>query len=165
MTCGVQFSQTVKVRAIALQTSNVAQGPRKIRLIINRPSLSFDDVEDDASVVQEIDLSEEDVREGRKVPLRFVRFQSVNSLHVSAIVCVKAGRTVRLAHTLYNEDSYTEVKLAIQIFVVSNQGGEDETRIDAIEVFGTPLMYVHREFWISVTTAHMRTLDAGVRET
>ncbi|KAI0653209.1 DUF1000-domain-containing protein [Cubamyces menziesii] len=101
------FSQTVKVRAIALQTSNVAQGPRKIRLVINRPSLSFDDVEDEASVVQEIDLSEEDVREGRKVPLRFVRFQSVNSLH---------------------------------IFVVSNQGGEDETRIDAIEVFGTPVM-------------------------
>ncbi|KAI0362798.1 DUF1000-domain-containing protein [Trametes cingulata] len=101
------FNQTVKIRAIVLQTANAAQGPRKIRLVTNRPSLGFDDVEDEKSVVQEIELSEDDVREGRKIPLRFVRFQSVNSLH---------------------------------IFVMSNQGDEDETRIDAIDVFGMPLM-------------------------
>ncbi|KAI8998937.1 DUF1000-domain-containing protein [Trametes punicea] len=101
------FNQTVKIRAIALQTSNVSQGPRKIRLITNRPALSFDDVEDEKAVVQEFELSEDDVREGRKIVLRFVRFQSVNNLH---------------------------------IFVVSNQGGEDETRIDAIDIFGMPLM-------------------------
>ena len=29
-----------------------------------------------------------------------------------------------------------------QIFVVSNQGGEDETRIDAIDIYGVPVMYV-----------------------
>jgi hypothetical protein len=27
----------------------------------------------------------------------------------------------------------------VQIFVVDNQGGEDETRIDGIDVFGTPV--------------------------
>lgn len=30
----------------------------------------------------------------------------------------------------------------VQIFVVSNQGGEDETRIDSIDIFGMPLQYV-----------------------
>ena len=30
----------------------------------------------------------------------------------------------------------------LQIFVVSNQGGEDETRIDAIDIYGLPVMYV-----------------------
>jgi hypothetical protein len=29
--------------------------------------------------------------------------------------------------------------LIYQIFVASNQGDEDETRIDAIDVFGTPV--------------------------
>ena len=46
--------------------------------------MSFEDAEEQQAVVQEIELSEEDVREGKKVPLRFVRFQSINSLHVSA---------------------------------------------------------------------------------
>ena len=74
----------MKIRAIALQTANAAQGPKLIRLLINRPSVSFEDAEEQQAVVQEIELSEEDVREGKKVPLRFVRFQSINSLHVSA---------------------------------------------------------------------------------
>ncbi|KAI0713315.1 DUF1000-domain-containing protein [Earliella scabrosa] len=103
----IPFNQTVKVRAIALQTANAAQAPKTIRLLINRPSLTFSDVEDGDDFLQEIELSEEDAREGKKIPLRFVRFQSVNSLH---------------------------------IFVVSNQGGEDETRIDAIDIFGVPVM-------------------------
>ena len=81
----------MKIRAIALQTAGVAQGPRTVRLLINRPSVSFEDAEEPQAVVQELELSEEDVREGRKVPLRFVRFQSVNSLHVSAMICATAG--------------------------------------------------------------------------
>ena len=48
---------------------------------MNNPSIGFDDLEGDANVAQEIELSEEDV-EGKEVQLRFVRFQRVNSLHV-----------------------------------------------------------------------------------
>ncbi|OJT14220.1 PITH domain-containing protein [Trametes pubescens] len=102
----IPFNQAVKVRSIAIRSASAAQAPRTLRLVTNKPSLSFDDVEDGASVLQELELSADDVREGRRVPLRFVRFQSVNSLH---------------------------------IFVVSNQGGEDETRIDSIDIFGMPL--------------------------
>lgn len=79
----MQFNQTVKIRSIALQTANVVQAPKTIRLFINRPSLTFSDVEDADDFVQEIELGEDDVREGKKISLRFVRFQSVTSLHVS----------------------------------------------------------------------------------
>lgn len=79
----MQFNQTVKIRSIALQTANVVQAPKTIRLFINRPSLTFSDVEDADDFVQEIELGEDDVRDGKKISLRFVRFQSVTSLHVS----------------------------------------------------------------------------------
>jgi len=101
----VTFNQTVRIRSISIQASNVAQAPRKIKLLINRPSLGFDDV-DDGEVAQEFELTEDQVREGKKIPLRYVRFQAVNTLH---------------------------------IFVESNQGGEDQTRIDAVDFFGFPV--------------------------
>lgn len=53
---------------------------------MNKPSIGFEDVEDaeaGTEVAQTIELSEDQVRDGQKIPLRFVRFQNVNSLHVS----------------------------------------------------------------------------------
>ena len=64
-----------------------------IKLLINRSALGFEDVEDaeepEAALVQE--LPEDTVKEGRQIDLKFVRFQSVTSLHVSEIfdlICV-----------------------------------------------------------------------------
>jgi len=102
----VTFNQTVRIRSIVIQTSNVAQAPRKIKLAINRPSLGFDDIENEEAA-QEFELTEDQVREGKRIPLRYVRFQAVNTLH---------------------------------IFVESNQGGEDQTRIDTIDFYGFPVM-------------------------
>ena len=82
-----QFNQTVKIRSISIQSKNVEQAPKTIRLYINRPSLTFSDVEDGSGSLQEIELTEEDVTQGKKIPLRFVRFQSVTSLHVSGLHC------------------------------------------------------------------------------
>lgn len=67
---------------MVIQTSNVAQAPRKIKILINRPSISFDDIEDGQEVAQEFELTEDQVKEGKRIPLRYVRFQAVNSLHV-----------------------------------------------------------------------------------
>ncbi|GJJ12034.1 hypothetical protein Clacol_006274 [Clathrus columnatus] len=85
-----------------------SSGPEKIKLLTNKPSLGFEDVEnaEEPAVSQVLHLSEDSVKEAKHVQLRFVRFQAVNSLH---------------------------------IFVASNHGGEDNTRIDAIDIFGTPL--------------------------
>ncbi|KAF7359481.1 DUF1000-domain-containing protein [Mycena sanguinolenta] len=82
--------------------------PKRVKLLVNRPSIGFEDVEDaeEPEVAQILDLSEDDVKNGKPIALRYVRFQNANSLH---------------------------------IFVVSNQGGTDETRIDAVDVLGIPV--------------------------
>jgi len=90
-----------------LQSRNAEQAPKEIKLFINRPSLGFEDVEDasEPDAAQVLELSREDVvEEGKRIFLRFVRFQSVNSLH---------------------------------IFIKSNQGEGDESRLDVLEIFGT----------------------------
>ena len=80
-----QFHQSVRVRSVVLQSSDPGMAPKTLKLIVNRPSLAFNDVEDadEKDFAQVIELSDVDVKEGRRVPLRFVRFQSVNSLHAS----------------------------------------------------------------------------------
>ncbi|KAF8320037.1 DUF1000-domain-containing protein [Clavulina sp. PMI_390] len=104
----IAFNQTVRVRSISIHTKNPSAGPKDIKLFVNKPSLGFEEVEEAAEphAAQILTLSENDVKDGNRVTLRFVRFQSVNSLN---------------------------------IFVKSNQGGEDETRIDAIDIFGLPV--------------------------
>jgi hypothetical protein len=80
-----QFNQAVKIKSIVLHTANSQEGPKLIKLLINRSALGFEDVEGaeepEAALVQE--LPEETVKEGQQLDLRFVRFQSVTSLHVS----------------------------------------------------------------------------------
>jgi len=103
----IYFNQAVRVRSIFLQSRNAEQAPKEIKLFINRPSLGFEDVEDasEPDAAQVLELSREDVvEEGKRIFLRFVRFQSVNSLH---------------------------------IFIKSNQGEGDESRLDVLEIFGT----------------------------
>jgi hypothetical protein len=81
-----QFNQTVRVRSIVLQSSSEMQSPKNIKLLVNRPSLGFEDVEDvsEPGAAQVLELAKEDVKEGNRIVLRFVRFQAVNSLHVCA---------------------------------------------------------------------------------
>ncbi|KAK7437715.1 hypothetical protein VKT23_018431 [Stygiomarasmius scandens] len=104
----IAFNQAVRVKSIIIKSKELAQAPKSIKLAVNRPSLGFEDIEDagEPAIAQVLELSEEDVKEGKPIALRFVRFQSVNSLHV---------------------------------FVGSNHGGEEVTRIDAIDVIGVPV--------------------------
>ncbi len=68
-----------------IQSSNPAQAPKLVKIFINRPALGFEDVEDadESAAAQIIELTEEDTSNGNPLALRFVRFQTVNSLHVS----------------------------------------------------------------------------------
>jgi hypothetical protein len=76
----------VRVKALVFKTKPEysAQAPKSIKIVINRQSISFDDIDGaaDSEVAQALDLSEAQATGGAKIPLRFVRFQSVNSLHV-----------------------------------------------------------------------------------
>jgi hypothetical protein len=75
----------VRIRTLVLRSAVAPKrGPKTLKLLVNKPSISFGDVDgtDDAAFAQVVTLCEEDVRDGRPVVLKFVRFQSVNSLHV-----------------------------------------------------------------------------------
>jgi hypothetical protein len=80
-----QFNQAVRVKSIVVHTADSQEGPKLIKLLINRSALGFEDVDDaeepEAALVQE--LPEDTVKEGQQIDLKFVRFQSVTSLHVS----------------------------------------------------------------------------------
>ena len=73
------------MKSICIRTSSVAQAPKKIKLFTNRQAIGFEDVEDaqEPDAAQVLELSEEEVSEGRPIKLKFVRFQSLESLHVS----------------------------------------------------------------------------------
>ncbi|KZO95741.1 thioredoxin-like protein [Calocera viscosa TUFC12733] len=103
----IYFNQAVRVRALVIQTKEVKQGPKKIKLVLNKPALGFEDVEDaeEPEVAQVLELTEENL-EGKPIILRTVRFTRVTSLH---------------------------------IFVSSNQGDEDTTRIEAVDILGMPI--------------------------
>ncbi|KZT29304.1 DUF1000-domain-containing protein [Neolentinus lepideus HHB14362 ss-1] len=104
----ISFNQTVRVRSIVIKSTNASQAPQEIKILVNRSSVGFEDVQDakEPEIAQALNLTEEQVTEGQQIPLRFVRFQTVNSIH---------------------------------IFVASNHGGEDETRIDAVDILGVPV--------------------------
>lgn len=74
------------MKSICIRTSSVAQAPKKIKLFTNRQAIGFEDVEDaqEPDAAQVLELSEEEVSEGRPIKLKFVRFQSLESLHVSS---------------------------------------------------------------------------------
>jgi len=102
----VSFHQMVRIKALRVHSHEPSRGPLVVKVLVNQPSIGFEDVQDaqEPEVAQVVQLSEEDVRVGKPIPLRFVRFQSVNSVH---------------------------------LFVKSNQGGSDETRIDELDFIGT----------------------------
>lgn len=64
--------------------SSESQAPHTVKLVVNRPSLGFEDVEnaEEPEIAQLLDISQDDVKKGNLLTLRYVRFQTVNSLHV-----------------------------------------------------------------------------------
>jgi len=97
------FNQPVKLKSISIFSGvSPEQAPKTIQLFINQPTLDFSDA---ANLIptQEIVLTDKDVK-GERLELRFVKFQSVNTLY---------------------------------ILVKDNQGDEETTRIDSLDVFGT----------------------------
>ncbi|KIP03679.1 hypothetical protein PHLGIDRAFT_121377 [Phlebiopsis gigantea 11061_1 CR5-6] len=99
----IPFNQMVRVRALVLTSKGpAAQRPVRAKIFVNVPTLGFDDATT-LPPVQELELTETQLTQGARIPLRFVRFQSVNSLH---------------------------------IFIESN-GGDEQTRIDGVDVLGT----------------------------
>jgi hypothetical protein len=79
-----QFNQPVKIKSISIFSGiSPSQGPKTVQLYINQPQFDFADA-DSHEPTQELVLKESDIK-GNRIDLRFVRFQNVNSLHVSEL--------------------------------------------------------------------------------
>jgi hypothetical protein len=73
------------VRGISIKTEKGKAAPKLIKIVTNKPNIGFGDVEDaeEHQVSQIFELDEETVTTGKRIPLRFVKFQSVQSIHVT----------------------------------------------------------------------------------
>ncbi|TRY54242.1 hypothetical protein DNTS_010107 [Danionella cerebrum] len=100
------FSQPVKLYSMKLLSADFAHAPKTVKIFINHPrSMGFDDAES-SEATQALELSEEDYKEDGIIPLRYVKFQNVNS---------------------------------VTLFIKSNQGDEETTKINYLTFIGTPL--------------------------
>uniref|UniRef100_A0A674MI62 Thioredoxin-like 1 n=1 Tax=Takifugu rubripes TaxID=31033 RepID=A0A674MI62_TAKRU len=87
-------------------SKELSQAPKVVKVFINLPrSMSFDDAER-SEATQVLDLAEEDYKEDGLVPLRYVKFQNVQS---------------------------------VTLFIKSNQGDEETTKINYLTFIGTPV--------------------------
>ena len=72
------------MQAISIKSTELAHAPKLIKIAVNNPHIGFEDIEsaNEPQVAQVLELTEEQVTNGTPIPLRFVRFQAVSSLHV-----------------------------------------------------------------------------------
>ncbi|CUA74941.1 PITH domain-containing protein At3g04780 [Arabidopsis thaliana] [Rhizoctonia solani] len=105
----LHFNQAIRIRSIVIHTADASYAPKAIKLAINRPALGFEDVES----ATEPDMAQ------------IIEALSPDDIANSRRISLKYVRfkSVRSLH----------------IFVASNQGGEEETRINAIDVYGQPV--------------------------
>nr|XP_046193910.1 thioredoxin-like protein 1 isoform X2 [Oncorhynchus gorbuscha] len=75
----MSFNQPVKLFSMKLLSSDFAQAPKCVKIFINLPrSMDFDDAER-SEATQTLDLAEEDFKDDGLIPLRYVKFQNVQS--------------------------------------------------------------------------------------
>lgn len=73
----VPFTQSTRLSAISIEGPE-AEGPRLVKLYVNRPNMGFSDV-DTLPSAQDIVFTPETLT-GTPIPLKIVKFQSVNVL-------------------------------------------------------------------------------------
>ena len=114
-------------------------------MFVNRPSLGFDEAEQEQAT-QEFEISEGKL--GEPLELRLVRFQGVQSLHVSSLLHTYQPHCVFVSPSRWAGPPALRADVFFffsQIFVLSNQGDEEETRIDGIDVFGEAMDVTSRD--------------------
>ncbi|EPY82696.1 thioredoxin-like protein [Camelus ferus] len=76
----VAFNQPVKLYSMKFQGPDNGQGPKYVKIFINLPrSMDFEEAER-SEPTQALELTEDDIKEDGIVPLRYVKFQNVNSV-------------------------------------------------------------------------------------
>ena len=122
----LSFSQKVRLSHLLLRTtpSEIGKAPKKIKVYVNRPHLGFDDL-DDEKAEHEVELTEEQVKSGDQGG---------------------GGQLIPLKVVKFQQVD----QIAIAIF--SNQADQETTRIDALDLFGSPVD--------TTNMAHLSKMDA-----
>ncbi|WWC87323.1 thioredoxin [Kwoniella dendrophila CBS 6074] len=78
----IPFQDQIKLKSISIfSIVSPSQAPKTIELYINQPNIDFQDTEN-LNPSQELELTQEQIKKGEKIDLRFVRFQNVRSLQI-----------------------------------------------------------------------------------
>jgi len=75
----LSFNQGVKLHSLKI-TAPADKGPRNIKLFINQPQTLDFDAAESMSPIQAFELGPDDIGDNSLIPLRFVKFQNVQSL-------------------------------------------------------------------------------------
>ncbi|KAK7096274.1 thioredoxin-like protein 1 [Littorina saxatilis] len=84
----IGFNQAVKIHSMRFQAPE-ENGPKTVKIFINQPTTLDFDSADSMAPVQQLDLTPDDFKDGAIVPLKFVKFQNVQS----ATIFVKDNQT------------------------------------------------------------------------
>ncbi|CAF2575581.1 unnamed protein product [Rotaria sp. Silwood2] len=74
----IAFNQVVKIHSIAIEAPE-ENGPKTVKLFLNRRAIDFNDAKT-SEAVQTLQFEAKHLKDGLPVELRFVKFQSVQSL-------------------------------------------------------------------------------------
>ncbi|ESN92629.1 hypothetical protein HELRODRAFT_185138 [Helobdella robusta] len=91
----VAFNQTVKIHSLKM-FGPPDNGPKLVKIFINQPkTLSFDAAEG-MEPVQMLTLTEDDIKAGSVIPLKFVKFQNVSNITLFVQTNQKDKDTTRI---------------------------------------------------------------------
>eukprot|EP00286_Rhodomonas_abbreviata_P029621 CAMPEP_0181315684 /NCGR_PEP_ID=MMETSP1101-20121128/15505_1 /TAXON_ID=46948 /ORGANISM="Rhodomonas abbreviata, Strain Caron Lab Isolate" /LENGTH=172 /DNA_ID=CAMNT_0023422905 /DNA_START=8 /DNA_END=526 /DNA_ORIENTATION=+ len=77
----IRFKQAVRIHSISVKGLDADKAPKALKLFADPCNIGFDSAESSAGT-QVVTLTPEAVADGTVVPLRFVKFQSVNFLSI-----------------------------------------------------------------------------------
>jgi len=77
----IPFNQAVKLHSINVEAKSDETAPKSVKLYVNNPHMDFQSV-DSTTATQELELGASDVRPDSLVPVKFVKFQNMNSITI-----------------------------------------------------------------------------------
>ncbi|XP_045456173.1 thioredoxin-like protein 1 [Melitaea cinxia] len=95
----ISFNQVVKLHSLKIKAPS-DKGPKFVKVFINQPrTLDFDQASANASI-QDLELSPSDL-EGNPIPLKFVKFQSVQNIQLFIKDNQSGGEVTQIDHLAF----------------------------------------------------------------
>lgn len=127
--------------------------------------MGFDDAER-SEATQTLELSEEDYKDDGLIPLRYVKFQNVQSVTVRSQTLLLKRRDkitffVWICFCYYHKILHIDIHVidsmsffSHQLFIKSNQGDEETTKINYLTFIGTPVQATNMNDFKRVRSSH-----------